>query len=71
MNEQYTITIRGTLPERWSAWLESVESVYLREQNRTVITLEVTDQTTLHGVLNRVRDLGLHLVSVQQVEEMP
>lgn len=68
MNERYEITVKGALPERWSAWLESVDLVYVPEQQQTVIHIQVADQTALHGVLNRIRDLGLHLVSVQQIK---
>ena len=68
MGLKYEITIANKLPERWNSWLESVETVYDEERGQTTIHIEVADQTALHGVLERIRDLHLHLISLQQKE---
>jgi hypothetical protein len=66
MSNRYKIVIAGKLSEQWADWLESVDTVYRKELEQTMIYIDVVDQTALHGVLERIRDLHLHLVSVQQ-----
>jgi hypothetical protein len=65
----YRIRITGQLDARWSDWFEGL-SVTLDEGD-TLITGPVVDQATLHGLLRRVRDLGMPLVSVSPVEPGP
>jgi hypothetical protein len=65
----YRIRITGQLDARWSDWFEGL-SVTLDEGD-TLITGPVVDQATLHGLLRRVRDLGMPLVSVGPVEPGP
>ncbi len=60
----YQIRIEGHLDERWLRWFEGLDVSPLPE-GETVISGEV-DQSALHGVLNRIRDLGLELISVQR-----
>jgi len=67
MSDQYEIIVAGKLPEQWSDWLNSVDVLYLREKDETLIHIAFIDQSALHGILNRIRDLGLHLVSVQRL----
>jgi hypothetical protein len=61
------IRIRGRIEEHWSSWFEdlTIESV----GSETVLSGVVADQASLYGLLSRLRDLGLPLLSVQSVEE--
>ena len=60
----YQIRIEGILDERWLRWFEGLE-VTSSPDNQTIIRGEF-DQSALHGLFNRIRDLGLELVSVYQ-----
>jgi hypothetical protein len=64
----YRIRIRGHLAERWSAWFGSMR-ITLEENGDTVLTGPVADQAALHGLLKRVRDTGMPLISVNRVGE--
>jgi hypothetical protein len=61
----YQIYVYGRLDERWLRWFEGHTVVYLDNGN-TLIVLTVVDQPALFGVINRIRDLGLELISVQK-----
>ena len=63
----YEIRIKGHLDARWAAWFDGL-TITLEENGATLLTGTVVDQAALHGVLRKVRDLGLPLVSVLQVE---
>lgn len=60
----YQIRIEGHLPERWLRWFEGLEVSRLPE-GQTLINGKM-DQAALHGILNRIRDLNLELISVQR-----
>jgi hypothetical protein len=62
----YEICLQGHLDTRWAAWFDGLT---LRHENdgTTVITGPIADQAALHGLLQKVRDLGLQLVSVNSV----
>ena len=62
----YEIRVEGVLDQRWAAWFEDLEIA--SDRNQTVISGPVADQAALHGLLNRVCDLGLVLVSVRRLE---
>jgi hypothetical protein len=62
----YEICVEGVLDQRWTAWFEGLEIT--SDDNQTVISGPVTDQAALHGLLNRVADLGLVLVSVNRLD---
>jgi len=64
-NASYHITVNGRLDERWLSWFESHTVVYL-DNGQTLIVLTNVDQPALFGVINRIRDLGLCLISVQK-----
>ncbi len=64
---RYEIRIKGHLDARWAAWFDGL-TITLEENGATLLTGTVVDQAALHGVLRKVRDLGLPLVSVLQVE---
>jgi len=66
----YEIRLQGRLDPRWSAWLDGME-VTSDNEGTTVLRGPVVDQSALHGVLARLRDLGLPLISVARVEPDP
>ena len=66
----YAIRLAGYLDGRWAAWFDGL-TVAHDGDGTTVISGPVADQAALHGVLARVRDLGLPLLSVKQVEAEP
>jgi hypothetical protein len=61
--EYYEIRVRGELDSRWSAWFENV-TVSPKENGDTLIAGLIQDQAALHGILAKIRNLGLHLLSV-------
>jgi len=63
----YQIRLRGHLGAEWTDWFEGL-TVTLEEDGDTLLTGPVVDQAALHGLLKRVRDLGMSLVSVNQVQ---
>ncbi len=62
----YQIRLRGQLGSHWTDWFEGL-AVTLDEDGNTLLTGPVTDQAALHGLLKKVRDLGMPLLSVIQV----
>ena len=63
----YQIRIKGHLGHHWSDWFEGL-TIQLTDNGETVLTGSVVDQAALHGVLRRVRDVGLPLLSVVCVQ---
>ena len=66
----YEIRIKGHLDNRWADWFEGL-TITLEEDGDTLLTGPVIDQAALHGLLKKVRDLGMPLVSVSPVEPGP
>ena len=64
---RYEIRISGQLHERWDAWFDGL-TVTHQDDGTTVISGPLADQAALHGLLQRVRDLGLPLISVTEAE---
>jgi hypothetical protein len=62
----YEIRVGGVLDRHWSSWFEGLE-ISSDEPGQTLITGPVVDQAALHGLLAKVRDLGLPLLSVQRI----
>jgi hypothetical protein len=62
----YEIRLKGHLEYRWAAWFEGL-TITLEDTGDTLLTGQVVDQAALHGVLRRVRDLGMPLISVSRV----
>ncbi len=65
---RYEIRIRGRLDARWAARFDGL-SMQDEPDGTTVLRGPVTDQAALHGLISRVRDLGVPLLSVAQVED--
>ena len=66
----YQIKIKGHLGREWTDWFEGL-TITLEEDGNTLLTGPVVDQAALHGLLKKVRDLGMPLVSVSPVEPGP
>jgi hypothetical protein len=67
MSGQYEIRLKGHLDSRWAAWFDGL-SLTNESDGIAIIRGLVVDQAALHGLLQKVRDMGLALVSVTQVE---
>ena len=63
----YAIRIRGHLADRWTGWFGNM-TITLEEDGNTLLTGAVVDQAALHGLLRKVRDIGMTLISVYVVE---
>jgi hypothetical protein len=65
--EYYVIRVRGHLEPRWAEWFSGLTLTHT-EAGETILAGPVADQAALHGLLVRIRDLNLTLVSVARVE---
>jgi hypothetical protein len=63
----YQVRIKGHLGRQWTDWFGGLD-ITLEEDGDTLLTGPVVDQAALHGLLKKVRDLGMPLVSVSPVE---
>ena len=70
MNLHYQITVTEYLDDSWSTWFDGLTLTNCND-GTTVIDGPVVDQSALHGLLQKVRDLGLPLISVTRVEPLP
>jgi hypothetical protein len=59
----YQIRIRGHLGQRWMDWFDGL-SITLEEDGNTLLAGPVIDQSALHGILKKIRNLGMPLLSV-------
>ncbi|MGD8997889.1 MAG: hypothetical protein PVH80_07250 [Anaerolineae bacterium] len=66
----YEIKIKGRLGTHWSDWFEGL-TITRAEDGSTLLTGPVIDDSALHGLLKKVRDLGMPLISVNRVEPGP
>ena len=63
----YQIRIKGHVSSQWTDWFEGL-TITLEDEGYTLLTGPITDDAALYGILKRVRDLGMQLVSVNRVE---
>jgi hypothetical protein len=63
---QYEIRVTGHLDPRWAAWFDGL-ALTRADDGTTVIRGSIVDQAALHGVLQKLRDLGIPLISVTQL----
>jgi hypothetical protein len=66
---RYEFRVRGVLEPHWSAWFEGLRVT--SDDRETIIAGPVADQAALHGLLAKVRDLGLELLSVRRIDPDP
>ncbi|MFN8440329.1 MAG: hypothetical protein U0175_06165 [Caldilineaceae bacterium] len=79
MTEQrhlYQIRIEGQLDRCWSDWFDGMSLTYqpsddspIRKSGQTILTGYVIDQPALHGMLNKIRDLNLPVISVTRLQK--
>jgi hypothetical protein len=70
---EYEIEIQGRLEERWSPWFDDMVITVKNQTSGPTVTIlrgMVADQAALHGVLNRIRDLNIPLISVQLISPL-
>jgi hypothetical protein len=65
--EHYEIRIKGHLNDRWADWFGGL-AITLEDNGDTLLTGPVVDQAALYGLLKKVRDVGMRLVSINRVE---
>jgi hypothetical protein len=63
----YEIRVKGHLDGRWSEWFDGLHITNL-ENGVAMLSGEIVDQAALHGMLNKVRDLGLPLIAVRSAD---
>jgi hypothetical protein len=66
----YQIRLEGHLSRQWTEWFEGL-TITLEEDGNTLLTGTVIDQAALHGLLKKVRDLGVPLLSINSVGISP
>ena len=66
----YEIRVKGHLDGRWSEWFDGLTIANV-ENGDALLSGEIVDQSALHGVLTKVRDLGLPLMAVNTIKSMP
>ena len=68
MDSIYRVHVRGHLDDHWSEWLGGLE-IQRQADGTTILSGPVADQAALHGVIARIRDLGLPLLAVDLVAD--
>jgi hypothetical protein len=63
----YQIRVKGHLDRHWTEWFENA-TITLEDNGETLLTCSVVDQAALHGLLRKVRDLGMPLLSAIRVK---
>ena len=63
----YEIKVEGLVDDLWAEWFNGMTITYVNNVE-TILVGELQDQSALHGVLERIRDLGLNLISVRRIE---
>ncbi len=65
--EVYQIVVKGHLDSEWSEWFDGL-TITMVDNGETILSGPLADQTALHGVLIKIRDLGLPLLSLKRIE---
>jgi hypothetical protein len=65
--EVYQIVVKGHLDSEWSDWFDGL-TISMVDNGETILSGPIVDQTALHGVLIKIRDLGLPLLSLTRIE---
>ena len=66
----FQIRIQGHLSQQWTDWFEGF-TITLEEDGNTLLSGPVVDQSALHGILKKIRNLGMPLLSVNSVDPDP
>ncbi len=66
----YEIRVEGHLSDSWSSWFEGM-TIQSGEGDETMLSGQLVDEAALHGVLMKIRDLGLPLVEVKRARPIP
>lgn len=67
MAQDYDIRIKGHLDHSWTDWFEGLRIAH-QANGESLLAASIADQAALHGLLNRLRDLGVELISVNLAE---
>jgi len=67
MNTIYQINVKGHVDDKWSDWFNGLAMIH-QDDGTTTLYGPLPDQTALHSVLNKIRDMNLTLVLVQLIE---
>ena len=67
LSGRYAIRIKGHLDQRWADWFDGLSFAH-DDDGTTLLAGALADQAALHGVLNKLRDLGLPIISVQSLD---
>ncbi len=67
MKGKTRIKIQGHLDKKWMDWFEGMEIIY--EAENTILLGNIMDEAFLHGILNKILDLNLKLISVNTAQE--
>jgi hypothetical protein len=70
LGESYEIRFKGHLDTRWADWFDGL-ALTQESDGTTVLSGSVIDQAALHGLLGKVRDLGLPLIAVRRMGQQP
>ena len=65
----YRITVKGHVDLNWSDWFDGLTISHDAERNETILAGTIRDQAALLGVISKVRDLGLALVSLNRIDD--
>jgi hypothetical protein len=66
--ERYEIRLKGHLDDRWADWFDGLSLTH-ESDGTTVLDGPLSDQAVLHGVFNRIRDLGVAIIEVKSVDK--
>ncbi|MFN8529783.1 MAG: hypothetical protein U0670_14350 [Anaerolineae bacterium] len=67
MAQVYEIRLKGHLDVSWAEWLGSM-IIHHQDNGETLLQVSISDQAALHGLLSRLRDLGITLISVNPIQ---